>query len=491
MTGRASDGSAGALCACALLCARFCVRPESVTTPVLTLPTVGGATFDVMGTDLGLTPSAISVSYAGGSDGMLLRSHTLAPSSCTIVSPGTALRCPSLPGVGANYSVTVVVDGGMSDASASRLSYAPPVINSLSGEGATGASTTGGAFIFLRGANFGPVNGTTVTAWASPVADDRLVFPGRDCVVVEPHVTIRCTVSSGIGAALSWRVVVEGQANSMPLASYAAPVLLGVQFVEAGVTVANTQGGTLVSIRGSNFGDDVSYVEVSVTTPAGVTPVPGCALATNHTALVCALPAGVGAISLFAVTVLGQTAVVVPVGLAYAPPVIVAVGPSAWSTDLAGVAVTLTGSGFGPPALSALVNVTVTGVACGGLVPAAVSVQDVTVRSDTQVSLTFGEGPGHVVASWAVSVTVAGQTASAGAWNVSTRVPTVASLSLDRPYNGTHYFLVLTGSDFGPVVGLSSCPGDLTLTADGTVAPVCDALTMTRVRGAAHALLRV
>jgi hypothetical protein len=451
-----------------------------VTTPVLALPTVGGATFDITGTALGLTASAVTVTYAGGSDGMARRSHTLPPGACIVVSPGSALRCSSLPGVGANYSFTVTVDGGVSDGSAATLSYAPPVINSLGGEGAAGADTAGGAFILLRGANFGPVNDTTVTAWASPVADETLVFPGRDCAVVEAHVTIRCVVAAGMGAALSWRMVVEGQANSMPLASYAAPVLLAVEFTEAGVTVADTQGGTFVSIRGRYLGNDVRYVSVSVTTPAGATAVPGCTLVTNHTVLSCPLPPGAGVVSLVTVTVLGQATAFSTVGITYAAPVVNGVAPGAWPTDLAGgAAVVVTGRGFGPPELARLVNVTVTGVACGGLQSVTLPVQDVTVRSDTQLSFSFGAGPGHVVASWAVSATVAGQALAAGAWVVPTRAPAVAGLSLDRPFNGTHYFLLVTGSDFGPVGGPGACPGDAALTVDD--AP-CDALTMIRVR---------
>jgi hypothetical protein len=103
-----------------------------------------------------------------------------------------ACRCTSAAGVGANYTFTVAVDGGASSASADALSYAPPVINSLSGPGASGASTTGGAVIFLNGSNFGPVDATTVVrAWSSPSVNDSLVFPGVDCVVVEAHIAIR------------------------------------------------------------------------------------------------------------------------------------------------------------------------------------------------------------------------------------------------------------------------------------------------------------
>ncbi len=95
-------------------------------------------------------------------------------------------------GIGANYTVTVAVDGGVSNASTDALSYAQPVINSLGGPGATGADTAGGEFIFLNGSNFGPLgSGAVVQAWSSPAINISLVFPGVNCTVVEAHVAIR------------------------------------------------------------------------------------------------------------------------------------------------------------------------------------------------------------------------------------------------------------------------------------------------------------
>ncbi len=111
-------------------------------------------------------------------------------------------RCTSTAGVGANYTFTVTVANGVSNTSADVLSYAPPVINSLSGPGASGAGTAGGAVIFLNGSNFGPVDATTVVrAWSSPSANDSLVFPGVNCSVVEAHVAIRWGLNT---ERLSW-----------------------------------------------------------------------------------------------------------------------------------------------------------------------------------------------------------------------------------------------------------------------------------------------
>jgi hypothetical protein len=80
---------------------------------------------------------------------------------------------------------------------------------------------------------------------------------------------------------------------------------------------------------------------------------------------------------------------------------------------------------------------------------------------------------------------VAGQAVAAGAWNVTTRAPAVSSLALDRPFNGSHYFLVLMGSDFGPRAGLVGCPGEVSVTANDEPGP-CDELVMTRVCFAMH-----
>lgn len=45
------------------------------------------------------------------------------------------------------------------------------------------------------------------------------------------HVTIACLTVPGLGAALSWHVVVEGQSNANPLSSYAAPIVSSVMFM--------------------------------------------------------------------------------------------------------------------------------------------------------------------------------------------------------------------------------------------------------------------
>jgi hypothetical protein len=127
-----------------------------VSTGTQTLPTVGGALIDVEGENLGLTPAAISLTYSGGSTGFLPRTHTLPPGVCTIVIPGSRLQCPSAPGVGANYTFRVTVDGGASSNSSMLLSYAPPFIGSIDGQGAVLGPAAGGAVVLLHGVRHRP-----------------------------------------------------------------------------------------------------------------------------------------------------------------------------------------------------------------------------------------------------------------------------------------------------------------------------------------------
>jgi hypothetical protein len=118
------------------------------------MATPGGALVDITGQFMGLVASVIAVSYSGGSLGFPTRTFAVPPGSCTLTTPGAAIRCTSVPGVGANYSFVVAVDGGSSAPSqgpAGLLSYSPPIINSVDGAGAVGGPAAGGVAVNLRG----------------------------------------------------------------------------------------------------------------------------------------------------------------------------------------------------------------------------------------------------------------------------------------------------------------------------------------------------
>jgi hypothetical protein len=455
------------------------VCAESVVPTSGSLPTVGGAgsTVDIRGLYLGLQPSAVAVTYSGGSDGHASRTYTTPGGACTILAPGTAIRCPMQPGVGANYTFAVTVGSGVSRPSTGVLSYAPPVINSVDGPGADRGLTTGGVPVLLRGSNFGPAGGDTrITAWATPAADESLAFHASNCTVVQSHETIQCSLPPGLGAGLSWRVVVEGQGNTRPLSAYAGPEVHSVGFAVPGTTRADTRGGTALAINGTNFGPFVNRTQVTVVVPGGEVETVGCVLVTPHTSLQCLLPPGAGLISRVAVSVLGQRAELEVAGLAYAAPVVTSVVPAALGTDLSALAVRVSGSGFGPPSSSAtsMVQVALAGRSSCDSQPVSVTGQDVVVASDGSLSFTLQAGLDHVVAGWTLVVTVSGQASAPVA--LATRPPAAPTPTFDRASNGTHYFLSLTGSEYGPSV--TACRDDVTVRIDGVA---CAGLTMPQV----------
>jgi hypothetical protein len=456
---------------------------EDVGTTSGSLATVGGTPVDITGHHLGMAVASVSMAYTGGSTG--LATHTYTPAdACVVVSAGTRIRCPAAPGVGANYSFVVTVDGGSSAPSARQLSYTQPTISAIEGPGATLAPAIGGVPIVLRGSNFGPVgDNTTLRVWAVPSANDTLVFPGLGCTVTEAHVAITCTTAPGRGASLTWRVQVEGLTNTVSLSTLAPPNVTTATFADAGVSVASTLGGTALAVFGHNFGDGVQDTVVTVTVPGRVLVTTQCVMVAVDTQLRCLLPPGTGVISHVSVAVLGQSTLLEVAGLAYAPPSLRAVSPSTWATDVATMTIVLRGAGFGSAAHSSLVTVSATGdPGCGSGGPVTVVGTFVSVLNDTELSFVLQGATPHLVQQWTLSVVVAGQglagdAASQDAATLRTRAPGVPTLTFAAPTNGTHQFLLLTGVDYGPVV--SPCPNDVIVTVGGLP---CAALSMTQVR---------
>lgn len=172
-----------------------------MSTVTQTLPTTGGGLVDITGTNLGLAASTISLAYYGGSSGRPVRAYSVS-TGCTVVVPGTRIQCPSVAGIGANYTYVprcmcvwthrnccssfflcvdapwtwgahcvqslsrcfafaclwlllprfvVTVAGGSSPNSTAMLSYSPPFISSVDGPGALLGPAAGGAVIYLHG----------------------------------------------------------------------------------------------------------------------------------------------------------------------------------------------------------------------------------------------------------------------------------------------------------------------------------------------------
>ncbi len=458
--------------------------PASVFTLSGTMSTAGTTLVNITGANLGVDPSVVSISYSGGTVGYPRRTYTPPSGTCIILKAGTHIQCATVPGVGANYTFTVTVDGGVSPPSGDAISYTAPSVGSVYGPGAARAPAVNGGFIFLSGTGFGPTDGSTSLAvWAVPTADDSLAFPATNCIVFEAHVTLRCTLGNVMGASLTWRVAVEGQNNTQPMSSVAPPVVTGVAFAGARVEVAATGGGTGVIVEGLNFGVGVDRTRVTVTLPWGPVDATGCKVLVPDTALRCSLPPGVGTISSVGVTVLGQTGWLAVPGLAYARPTVSSVSPPTWPTDVTPISYSVSGSGFGSPALSGLVSVTATpmGSLCTdptGAAPVVLNATSLSVLSDDSLSFVLRTPATHVTAGWVLGVVVAGQGAdTAAAAMVTTRPPSTLVVGLAAGSNATHRFLSLVGTNYGPAVS-PTCGSAVTVTVSGQP---CANLTMSQV----------
>jgi hypothetical protein len=264
------------------------------------------------------------------------------------------------------------------------------------------------------------------------------------------------------------------------------------------MVAAATTGGAALSMVGVDLGSNMTSVTVTITVPAGDLPVPraSCSMVRQDVEVVCALPVGTGAIGRVGISVLGQSTWLNVSGLRYAAPVVTSVSPGNWSTDLvsASMTVSVVGSGFGMVALSSLVSISVVGLpttAREGCAPeAAISatIRNINVRSDAEMVFEVWYTGPHVVPSWRLDVTVSGQGSASGGVVVQSRPPSAPTLTFETAPNATHYFLVLTGTDYGPAVSIdTACAShDVTVTVDGQQ---CSSLTMLKVRCALGAVV--
>ena len=217
--------------------------------------TSGGEDVVLTGTNLGNEGARISGVYG--------RELQYAAASCVVTTPHTVITCKTVPGAGALLQWQLTVGGQASAWSGSlyTTSYAKATVTSIT---APQLTTAGGEAVRVVGTNFGPGANqfatTTqnthhiVTAEYGDNAGDGLWYKAA-CNVLTPHTTIECTSVPGVGANLKWRVTVGGVTGllSSVTTSYKAPKVLLIRDSE-GAVGASTQGGSVVTLEGSDFG---------------------------------------------------------------------------------------------------------------------------------------------------------------------------------------------------------------------------------------------
>ncbi len=246
-------------------------------------------------------------------------------------------------------------------------------------EGVVVHPTLGGGIITLRGANFGRIIPLPSGSWgpdavvsfggptgeqypmrtvpdaASP-SDPPAVLRMFECQR-NGSTLIRCSVGSGSGKALQWRITVGSDTflSAAPLVTaYATPTILNITGAEA----MPTSGGATVTIRGHSFGPLDSVMTVyygPVRSPMRYVAA-NCTLTALDAVIVCRSVPGVGGMLQWRVASSGNLGALYPLSplwstyvSSYAPPVIEIVHSTAPLLDTrGGQFVYLSGSNFGP-----------------------------------------------------------------------------------------------------------------------------------------------
>ncbi len=247
--------------------------------------------------------------------------------------------------------------------------------------------TVGGAAVDIAGRYLG-LDAAMVSASLSGgfVGDPQHDYVATDCRVVTRGELLRCQSPAGVGGNYTWRVTVDGGVSepSTDMLSFTVPT---VSFVDGPGARSPTRGGVWVRLLGSNFGDSTAVVSASAIVAApGDTlmsfPATSCRIVSNHTAMNCTMPAGVGSGLTWVVSVEGLVSTV-PTSV-FEPPAVhnatLAAG-AAFASTTGGTALLILGSDFG--GMLAVVNVSMD----VGSVPTDAMARGVALRSSPSTSL--------------------------------------------------------------------------------------------------------
>ena len=397
---------------------------------------------------------------------------------CAVSTAGSAITCPVPAGVGRDLLWRVSIGGFLSPVSARRTSYFPPAVTAVTA--AAGLPTAGGAAITVTGTSFGTALTFARLYYGQPGAETSLAGYNVLCTVTTAQVLLSCPAAPGVGAGLSFMVVVgassssavfgqAGASNSStfapaPAVGYNAPTVSSV----GAPSVVDTAGGAAFNISGANFGPVGSPISVTYGKDlAGLSqPVftaTGCVVATAHTMLRCLTAPGVGAGFLVKVQVANQATTPTATTLAYSPPQVTGLSGSGLASmpTPGGTIVILTGRNFGPVGLTLpdLVTPVNPGASYGpGANPFRFAAAGCSVSvKNTQITCSSapGTGAGH---AW--SVNVGGQTSAAFNGSVTSYSPPVVA-----SYAGAGVLADTTGGEIVNVTGMNFGPTAASITS--------------------------
>jgi len=247
--------------------------------------TEGGATVEFVGTNLGAVGSTLNPSTVQyGPD------NRFTMQSCVRTVAHTTMRCVMAAGWSVNLPFSVRIGGLAGTGLTSSISYAAPSITNVT-MSASLSPTVGGPRITITGRNFAaaghgllvgvgmPFPPSQVSAACTKLDASAAISSAHRYVALScvrsnnnPHRVIMCTMPPGSGTNLplyvetfltgAARQYIQTSAWSFNTLSYMAPSLS--QVLGNGVFEADTEGGQLISLRGSNFGPSAPCQNVVV-----------------------------------------------------------------------------------------------------------------------------------------------------------------------------------------------------------------------------------
>jgi hypothetical protein len=227
----------------------------SAITPLSTVITDGGTWIEIDGHDFG--PADESSDWLPVVTYGAISATEYTATNCYVSIPHIQVKCQTTSGVGTNHRFIVTCNGLTSPISAATLSYARPSITDITIP--TVLDTLGGTLFQIDGNNLGC--STTGCYFDSYVRYGPQEFPdliyNASCYVVIPHSLLECTTIVGIGAHLTFQVIVGNQSSDWMTptisSSYHGPLVYSMEW--PGTQGFNTMGGDLVTIYGQYFGD--------------------------------------------------------------------------------------------------------------------------------------------------------------------------------------------------------------------------------------------
>jgi hypothetical protein len=275
--------------------------------------------------------------------------------SCTnvqLVTPSNAISCIMASGTGHGLTMIVTVDGQKSNALKNAISYAPPVVISFSGPGASSANTTGGEVVVIQGRNFGPSGSANIDSVrygrSSDSAKDWLT--GRACTVIESHFRIQCFTEAGGGSSLRWNVTISGQNSTSPTTFYDIPSIISITNGDSNsITTASTNGNEKIILKGTNFGPLGKRLidEITFGPQGNQYKLKECSVTWLSREIVCSTPPGIGKDLRFIVNIAGQQSLLSSTAatLSFASPNIETTSDTTIDTN--GQTIEFVGSNFG------------------------------------------------------------------------------------------------------------------------------------------------